>query len=87
MDIEKFKNMLTEHKCVLVEFEPSCEGNAPNTMRYELKDSGLILECYDYNDTVYPVCNINNERAMADNFLLCGVTDMTPSTPRFLQRL
>ena len=87
MNIEKFKQLLTEHKCVMVEFEPSCKGNNPSTMHYELKADGMILECYDYNDTVYPVCNINSEQAMADNFLLCGVMSMKPSTPNFIQRL
>lgn len=87
MDIEKFKQLLTEHKCVIVEFEPSCKGNAPSVMRYEMKDSGLILECYDYNDTIYSVCNVHDEQAMADNFLLCVVTSMKPAAPRFLQRL
>ena len=87
MNIERFKQMLTKHKCVMVEFEPSCRGNAPSVIRYEMKDSGLILECYDYNDTVYPVCNIHDKQAMADNFLLCGVTEMKPASPKFLPRL
>ena len=86
MDIKKFKQLLTKHKCVIVQYEPACEANNPFTMRYELKESGLILECYDYNRTIYPVCYIQDERAMADNFMLNDEISITPSKPVFVNR-
>ncbi len=87
MDIEKFKQMLTEHKCVMVEYEPSCEWNNPYKVWYELRDDGTIMECYYGIDRAYPVCNIHDERAMADNFLLNGVMAIEPHTPRIIQML
>ncbi len=83
MDIEKFKKMLTEHKCVLIKFAPSCKANNPFVMHYEL-NGNTVVECYDYNRTVYGICNIHDERAMTDNFKLANeVLSMKPSTPKF----
>lgn len=77
--MEKFKRMLQQHKCVTVEFPPACKGGESAFMKYHMDKSGNIRELYDYNKTVYFVCNINDEKVFNENF--CHMKDAVAITP------
>ena len=79
--MEKFKKMLMQHKCVCVEFPPIIPGNGSFFMRYHMDEHGNIRELYDYNRTVYFVCNIKDERSFNDCFYyMKDATKITPCT-------
>lgn len=85
MNIENFKNLLNNCGAVVVTFKASCKNNNPFTSHYEINKTGCIFECYDYNKTLYPICNINDDRAMSDNFLLCDAIAIEPAKKTFLE--
>ena len=68
--VDEFIDYLKQNKSVCLKFKPSCPNNNPSVLCYKLTDEGMILEYYWYNNTVYPVCNINNRRRIDDEFTL-----------------
>lgn len=61
MNIDTFRDMLARHKDVIVSF-PSL--NVPDgyfSEHFRLDDKGNIRILFDYNQTVYFVCNINDD--------------------------
>ena len=71
--------MLQQHKCVSVKFPPTCQGGESGFMKYHIDKSGNIRELYDYNKTVYFVCNINDKKVFNKNF--CHMKDAVAITP------
>ena len=67
--IKSFVAFLKQYKDVCITFQQSCANNNPAIYRYQLSNNGLINEVFNYNKTVYPICNINDTRSMCDNFL------------------
>ena len=68
--LEVFTAFLKQERDVCVTFQVSSQINHTAMYRYQLTEDGRVFEVYTYNHTIYPMCHIDDERNMADIFLI-----------------
>ena len=83
MNIDTFRDMLARHKDVVVSFHP--EGLGLCCEHYQMDGKGNIRALYDYNQTAYFVCNINDDDFDTYFSHMTTATSITPHHTKWYQ--